>query len=69
MRTSEYQDTGLSQSKQRLRAEISNHVEDFLHKGGRIEVVDKQSLACNGARIVHRPAAADLSPISSMLDE
>lgn len=69
MRTSEYQDTGQSHSKQRLRAEISNHVEDFLHKGGTIEVVDKQSHVSNAMRMCHRPAAAEQALLSRMFDE
>lgn len=57
------------QSKQRLRAEISIQTEAFLHKGGRIEIVEKPSLAGHSLRMVHRPASAELSPLASMLDE
>jgi hypothetical protein len=69
MRTSEQKDNGQSHSKQRLRAEISHQVAAFLHQGGRIEIVDKQSHAGNSMRMVHRPASAELSLLSSMLDE
>lgn len=67
MRTIQQLDT--VQSKQRQRIEISNHVEDFLHKGGRIEVVAEPSLCNNSARPGHRPAAAELALISNLLDE
>mgnify|MGYP006352140527 CR=1 FL=1 len=69
MRTNQPQDTVQFDSKQRLRNEISNQIEAFLHKGGRIEIVEKQSHVSNSLRMVHRPASAELSMLSSLLDE
>lgn len=69
MRTIQPQNTVQFDSKQRLRNEISNQIEAFLHKGGRIEIVDKQSHVSSSLRMVHRPASAELSMLSSMLDE
>jgi len=37
-------DSSLDVGKQRARAEISNHVEEFLRRGGRIEIVDSPAL-------------------------
>lgn len=49
------------QSKQRLRREISSHIEDFLHRGGRIEVITEHPRFDQLIRLRYRPTAADLS--------
>jgi hypothetical protein len=46
--------------KQSLRLELNHHIEDFLRKGGRIEVVDEVGEAGANTRPGRRPAAADL---------
>lgn len=46
-------------SKQRLREDISNHVQDFLDNGGKIEVVSKLAGPATTIRTGWWPAAAD----------
>jgi hypothetical protein len=46
-------------SKQRLRVELNNHIEDFLHKGGRIEVLSGLTELSASARLGRWPAAAE----------
>ena len=67
MRATQNEDT--VQSKQRLRTEISSHVEDFLHNGGRIEVVQVSSHIGISAKTSHRPVAVDLALLASLVDE
>ncbi|CAA0125533.1 Uncharacterised protein [Halioglobus japonicus] len=49
------------QSKQRLRIEISNQVEAFLHSGGTIEVLKQLPEYDSCRQIGHWPAATELS--------
>ncbi len=46
-------------SKQRLRVELNNDIEDFLHKGGSIEVLSGLTELSAGARLHRWPAAAE----------
>ncbi len=46
--------------KQGLRVELNHHIEDFLRKGGRIEVVDGRGAPGANTRPGRWPAAADL---------
>tara|TARA_R110002049_G_scaffold1716_3_gene12994 strand:- start:1419 stop:1622 length:204 start_codon:yes stop_codon:yes gene_type:complete len=57
MHTSQEQDN--LQAKARLRIEISNQVEDFLHSGGRIEVLNNLP-DHNNKKVGHWPAATEV---------
>lgn len=57
MHTAQHQEK--LQSKQRLRSEISSQIEDFLHRGGRIEVVNALQATGEHSRPGYWPAAAD----------
>ncbi len=46
-------------SKQRLRLELNNHIEDFLHQGGRIEVLSGLTELSANTRLGRWPAAAE----------
>jgi hypothetical protein len=46
-------------SKQRLRDDIGNHVQDFLDNGGKIEVVSELAVPGTSNRSSWWPAAAD----------
>jgi SutA RNAP-binding domain len=65
MRTTQLQDN--FRCKERLRSEICRQIEEFLHNGGRIEVVHEVAQTDKHGGIVYRPATAhyDLSPILS----
>ena len=67
MRTVQHQD--YPQAKQRLRSEINTHIEDFLLKGGRIEVVSQLSERIVPARFSHRTAEADMAFIPALYAE
>ncbi len=64
MYTTQHQDT--LPAKQRLRTEINTHIEDFLHKGGRIEVVVELSAHNRTVRLGHKQAAAELPVIPDL---
>ena len=53
-------------SKQRLRDDIGNHVQDFLDKGGKIEVVSELAGPGTSNRPGWRPAAADAIYLTGM---
>jgi hypothetical protein len=48
-----------SLSKQRLRAELNSHIEEFLHKGGSIEVLTSVVELRTHTPLGTWPAAAD----------
>jgi|GEM_PF-879025 len=52
-------------SKQRLRVELNNHIEDFLHKGGRIEVLSGLAELSASPRLGRWPAAAKVVSLPS----
>ncbi len=52
-------ESSLDVAKQRAREEISNQVEDFLRRGGRIEVVENAA-AGNAASLLKGGAGHDL---------
>ncbi len=64
MYTTQHQET--FPAKQRLRTEINAHIEDFLHKGGRIEVVVELSAHNRKVRLWHKQAAAELTVIPNL---
>jgi hypothetical protein len=47
-------------AKQRLRVELNNHIQDFLHKGGRIAVVSGLAEHSASTRLGRWPAAAEV---------
>jgi hypothetical protein len=53
-------------SKQRLRDDIGNHVQDFLAKGGKIEVVSELAEPVTSNRPGWWPAAAQAIHLPSM---
>ncbi len=53
-------------SKQRLRDDIGNHVQDFLDKGGIIKVVSEREEPGTGNRSGWWPAAADAIYLTGM---
>jgi translation elongation factor EF-Ts len=67
MRKNQQQDN--FHSKQRLRMEISNQTEDYLHKGGRISVVSGLPQTGQHARGVHRSAAAVFPSVTQLPGE
>ncbi|MEZ5571293.1 MAG: hypothetical protein R3E64_04640 [Halioglobus sp.] len=46
-------------AKDRIRIEITSHVQEFLHKGGRIEVLSEQPPSSSYTRYCGKPAAID----------
>ncbi|MEZ5502482.1 MAG: hypothetical protein R3E50_07385 [Halioglobus sp.] len=47
-------------AKQRLRDEINRHIEDFLHRGGRIEVLGGRDAGHPDNLFAGRPATAEV---------
>lgn len=64
MRATQHQD--YTESKQRLRTEINNHVQDFLYRGGRIDVI---STGNPQARPGHRQASVELAFIPRLFED
>ena len=52
-------------SKQRLRVELNNHIEDFLSKGGRIEVLGGVAELSARTRFGRWTAAAEVASFPS----
>jgi hypothetical protein len=63
MRTTD--NPGGTHSKQRLRVEINNHIEDFLHRGGKIQVLAELPGAGQFSQGGHWPAAGEVAAFFS----